>query len=335
MNPLESTACRITSAKCATQGERIQSLWSGYGELVRMTLEDASISNVVVKHVSPPSTSRRGARSDDAISRARKLRSYAVEMEWYDAYATDCDSRCRVARLLGARHERDEWVLVMEDLDAAGFLRRVRSPARNEVESVLRWLAEFHATFMARRPEGLWTVGTYWHLGTRRNELVRIGEPALRAAAGMLDARLNAARFKTLVHGDAKIDNFCFAAQGQAPDSASVAAVDFQYVGGGCGIKDVVYFFSSIWNASECSACAEDALAYYFDAFHSALAERRPNADARAIQEEWQRLYPVAWADLQRFLCGWAPGQYDDDAYAQAMLRLATANPSTPRAADE
>ena len=54
-----------------------------------------------------------------------------------------------------------------------------------------------------------------------------------------LDRRLRAARFQTLVHGDAKPANFCFDAR-----RGAVAAVDFQYVGGGCGMKDVAYLLS-------------------------------------------------------------------------------------------
>lgn len=335
MDPLERIVCQIIGAKCATRRERIQSLWSGYGELVRMTLEGASVSDVVVKHVAPPSVSRRGRQLEDSVtSHARKLRSYAVEMHWYEHYAAECDDRCRVARFLGSRHQRDEWVFVMEDLDTAGFLRRPQAPSQTDVQSVLRWLANFHATFMGRRANGLWTVGTYWHLGTRRDELARVGDSALRAAASALDAQLNSARFKTLVHGDAKMDNFCLAAASSRPDSGSVAAVDFQYVGGGCGIKDVAYFFSSVWDAADCSAYAEDALGYYLWVLGSALTLRRADVDILAIQGEWRRLYPTAWADFQRFLCGWAPGQYDGDPYAQSMIRQATASLSSVPGSD-
>ena len=68
----------------------------------------------------------------------------------------------------------------------------------------------------------------------------------LKKAAQGIDKRLQSARFQTLVHGDAKLANFCFSDVGQ------VAAVDFQYVGKGCGMKDVAYFISSCFNEEDC-----------------------------------------------------------------------------------
>lgn len=57
-----------------------------------------------------------------------------------------------------------------------------------------------------------------------------------RARARPLAAKLRACAFQTIVHGDAKRANFCFAPSGRA-----VAAVGFQYVGGERGMKDVAY----------------------------------------------------------------------------------------------
>ena len=128
---------------------------------------------------------------------------------------------------------------MLEDIDAAGFPERRRDPGPGGIDACLRWLAAFHARFLGVAPDGLWKNGTYWHLATRQDELAAIEDPELREAAPLLDQKLRACVFQTLVHGDAKPANFCFARGG-----SSVAAVDFQYVGGGCGMKDVAYLLS-------------------------------------------------------------------------------------------
>ena len=48
---------RATGAQSAQRGEVIQSLWSGYGEIVRYGLVGADMPSVVLKHVRFPSKS--------------------------------------------------------------------------------------------------------------------------------------------------------------------------------------------------------------------------------------------------------------------------------------
>jgi len=106
-----------------------------------------------------------------------------------------------------------------------------------EVKACLKWLACFHGKFLNVEPKGLWQIGTYWHLATRPDEYNRIdgiNHLELKDKAFEIDDKLNSCTHQTIVHGDAKLANFCF-----AKGSDSVAALDFQYVGGGCGMKDV------------------------------------------------------------------------------------------------
>lgn len=155
---------------------------------------------------------------------------------------------------------------------------------------MLAWLAQFHARFLGGPlPAGVWPVGTYWHLDTRRDELANIADRALRDAASELAARLQGARFQTLLHGDAKDANFCFARGG------AVAAVDFQYTGGGAGIIDVAYLLHGRRD--------DNALDVYFDHLRCALARR--SIDASTVEAEWRALYPIARRDFERFLAGW------------------------------
>jgi len=274
-----------TGARAISACTRVQSLWGGYGELVRVTLEGAEVPSVVVKHARPPRD------ATPSVSDARKRRSYEVEGNFYRTFAAAAPARARVPALLASHREDDAWVLVLEDLDAAGFAGRRSAPRGEALEACLRWLASFHAAFLGEAPVGLWAEGTYWHLATRREELTRTTDPRLRARAPTLDHALATARHRTFVHGDAKPANFCFSGDGRR-----VAAVDFQYVGGGVGVRDVAYLLHG-----EHQETQEAALTTYF----AALAPSLPPTLADAVEAEWRALYPVAVEDFERFLSGW------------------------------
>ena len=162
-------------------------------------------------------------------------------------------------------------------------------------------------------PEGLWQTGGYWHLATRPAELAATSDAALREAAPAIDARLAAARHRTLAHGDPKAANFCFGAGGR------VAAVDFQYVGGGCGVRDVACFLS-YRGARE--SVMRGHIDVYFDALRVALAAR--GVDPAPVEAEWRALYPFAWADYHRFLAGWAPTHWKlTVGYGRSLVKQA------------
>ncbi len=101
------------------------------------------------------------------------------------------------------------------------------------------------------------------------------------------------------MHGDAKLANFCF-----SEDGTNIAAVDFQYVGGGCGMKDVAYFIGSCLSNDACERFENELLDFYFtelqQSIHSAI-------DFNQLEEDWRRMYPIAVADFTRFLLGWMP----------------------------
>ncbi len=274
----------LSGARSARRSGRIQSLWSGYGEAFRVTLEGGPAPTAVVKAVAPPPQAH-----------PRKLRSYEVERAWYSRHAARCGPGCRVPACYGVWSDGRRSVFVLEDLDAAGFAGRAYALSDARIRAALGWLARFHAAFLGRPPEGLWPVGTYWHLATRPDELAAMRDRALRERAPALDAQLSAARFQTFVHGDAKAANFCFG------DGEQVAAVDFQYVGGGVGVKDVAYFLGGRLSVRR---SLEEArwLDHYFAALRAALP---PGADADGVEAEWRGLYDVACLDFARFLDGW------------------------------
>lgn len=296
--------------------EVVQSLWSGYGQILRFQLEGADWPSVVVKHVKWP-TERNHPRSwNSDLGHQRKVNSYMVETAWYRDYAARCDDACRVPKCLALTSHGDEVFMVLEDLDAASFDRRASQVKEAQLEACLSWLANFHATFLGEGADELWSIGTYWHLATRPEELAVLEPGPLKAAAGELDRRLNESPFQTLVHGDAKLANFCFSG-----DGAAVAAVDFQYVGGGCGMKDLAYFVSSCFDEKQSEEREEELLARYFHHLQAALEAKKSSVDFSALEADWRALYPVAWTDFYRFLKGWSPGHWKIHRYSERLAR--------------
>jgi hypothetical protein len=311
---LESIILESTGAHELFMMGTIQSLWSGYGSIDRYGLVGSELGSVIVKHVRLPERGKhpRGWNTDK--SHQRKLRSYQVESAWYRQWAQQCGDDCRIPRCLALEQRPGEFLMVLEDLDSSGYPVRKDRASGNDITSCLKWLASFHATFMEERPEGLWKTGTYWHLKTRPDELKSMPEGDLKQAASALDRVLSSAPYPTFVHGDAKLANFCFSARG-----SQVAAVDFQYVGGGCGMKDVAYFISSCLNEHECERREKALLNTYFSALKEALTKHRPQIDAAAVEAAWRPLYAVAWTDFYRFLQGWSPGHWKIHGYSERL----------------
>lgn len=307
---------RATGAREVFEIGDIQSLWDGYGVLSRYGLEGADVESIVVKYIRPPVGKGKVSRNTQDRSHRRKMKSYAVESVWYRDYAPECGEDCRVPQCLAIESGKHEQLMLLEDIDAAGFGKRRQSLTLAECGPCLRWLASFHASFLQRPPEGLWKVGTYWHLDTRPEELKALNDEPLRKAAPKIDQRLKSATYQTLVHGDAKLANFCF-----SPDGERVAAVDFQYAGAGCGMKDVAYFLLSCFSEAECDQLEAQVLESYFSFLVAALSNKQPQMDAGAIEEEWRELFPYAVADFYRFFKGWAPGCSDSNGYCEQVTQ--------------
>ncbi len=304
-------------ARRARRGRQLQSLWGGYGELFRVELEGGVAPTAVVKWVRPP------VHAKATISDARKRRSYDVEAAFYREVAPRCDATCRVARLYGSKIVDGEWLFVLEDLDAAGFPGREHDADVTSLGACLAWLAAFHARSLGAPAAGLWPIGTYWHLATRTDELPAIADPQLRAIAPALEARLAAARYQTILHGDPKEANFCFSG-----DRRQAAAVDFQYSGHGCAMRDVAYLLYGRSDEPP-EAIAHAHLDTYFRELRAALARLPPALlpstatplDLTDLEAEWRSLYPIARLDFCRFLAGWRPGAWQSDRRGQAFVR--------------
>jgi thiamine kinase-like enzyme len=311
---LQRMVAEAAHAKDVIPDEVIQSLWSGYGEIIRLKLSGSNINSMILKHVKPPSEvdHPRGWHSD--VSHARKLKSYAVEMHWYEHWSSSCNAHCRVPKSYLTTTHNNEFIILLEDLNAAGFSIRKEHVEIEDIKQCLHWLAHFHATFLEETPKGLWNCGSYWHLDTRADELASMQYKTLQQAAASLDRTLKNARYQTIIHGDAKLANFCFSDDGQ-----SVAAVDFQYVGGGCGMKDVAYFLGSCLDDEQCESSIPKLLDVYFKYLKQAIRASEKQVDYHGLEAEWRDLFPIAWIDFYRFLDGWMPSHWKINSYTRRL----------------
>jgi len=321
---LDDRTIDVVRASCGASGvepgEILQPLWSGFGRVQRIALRGAGASSAILKLVDTSSGGRHPRGWDTDRSRSRKRESYDIETVWYERYAPRCDDACRVPALLGAFEHGDVRGLVLEDLDADYPLRRETLDVAGCIVC-LEWLAAFHARFLGDDGHGLWPTGCYWHLGTRPDELAAMPDSPIRRAARALDSALETTRHRTLVHGDAKVANFCF---DRGMDAA--AALDFQYVGGGCGVRDVVYFLGSCLSDADCRRHEARLLDAYFAALGDALERDGHDASRAAVEAEWRPLYALAWTDFLRFLLGWMPTHRKVSPYAHELAARALAS---------
>lgn len=305
---------KVTNSSDCEEVEMIQSLWSGYGKISRYRLFGSAIDSVVVKHISLNRPTEHPRGWNTGLSHERKVRSYEVETHWYQHWNQQCSRNSRTAKFFGSLDQGSEQWIVLEDLDTQYPMRK-QFLNLSEVETCLTWLANFHGTFIGKNPTGLWKEGTYWHLATRPDEFEKIRHQKLKTKASQIDEMLSGCLYQTIVHGDAKLANFCFSNSGQ-----HVAAVDFQYVGGGCGMKDVAYFLGSCLFSDQCETETGHLLNFYFSELEKAIDRLPLDIDFYELEQEWRQLYPIAWTDFTRFLLGWMPDHQKVNNYSLRLM---------------
>ena len=323
---LKNILLKLSDADKIHAIEPLQDLWSNYGQLLRIHLSNGSIDSLIIKQIqltkADAELNKHPKGWGSTLSHQRKLQSYQVESQWYKNYAQYCTNDCPVPTCLHVENSSNDILIILSDLHQQGFpvhkTYAQQTLAKHEINSVLFWLAHFHACFMQSEHEGLWPIGSYWHLGTRPEELAALTDTKLKQAAAQLDESLNNCPYQSLIHGDAKLANFCFSEDGQ-----QAAAVDFQYVGQGCGMKDVAYFIGSCVSNEDCFALEKPLLDYYFEILKAALQQYQPQLDAEAVEQCWRKYYVLAWADFQRFIKGWSPQHWKIGSYSEAVTERA------------
>ena len=273
--------------------------------------------SIIVKYIQLPNEFNhpRGWNSD--ISHQRKIKSYEVESNWYQTHNSQSDNH-KTPKCFGVYQKDEERVIVLEDLDASGFDSRLTSVDDNQIKQVIKWLACFHVEHLHFKSElsfdDLWKIGTYWHLATRKDELEVLADIPLKQNAKKIDQLLNDCVIQTLVHGDAKLANFCFDLK-----SGQVAGVDFQYIGKGVGIKDLAYFLGSCLTQAQCEQHVYEYVDYYFEQLNNALKESAKEFEH--IELLWRDLFEIAWVDFHRFVKGWSPDHWKINAFSEQLKK--------------
>lgn len=289
----------------------IQELWSGYGKLMRIYSPKLASNSIIAKVINFPAESNHPRGWNSSTSHQRKVKSYEVEFYWYDNFQIP-NSIFKIPNYIASSSIRETKVLLIEDLQTLGFVSKSNQLSFEEIKRCLQWLARFHSNYLFQDPRGLWEEGCYWHLDTRREEWERMPEGDLKSSADLISDTLKRANFQTFVHGDAKQANFCFREN-------QVAAVDFQYVGKGIGVRDIVYFLGSSLSESDLVEKHDDLMDYYF-------SELKLYMDPLVfidLEKEWKELIPICWADFERFLEGWSPDHYKLNSFSRNMTEKA------------
>ncbi|RDV27438.1 DUF1679 domain-containing protein [Alteromonas aestuariivivens] len=313
----------ILLLKSATQDPDIcrvsvlQTLWSGYGQCLRYySLQNQEYR--VAKIISPPQAAEHPKGWASETAHNRKLESYRVETAFYTRIQSQLNAPAFSAKLLFQYQSRDTSLLVLEDLKYSGFSVTPTTLSAQQCQPVLQWLAQFHGQFIGIDTPGTWSRGTYWHLGTRQKEFEAMPGGPLKSSASKLEKALFCSPYQTLLHGDAKVANFCF-----TPDFSQAAAVDFQYTGKGIGVQDLVYFLGSALEESEQKVHFDELVDNYFEYLWRVIANKSGHQKANEVTADWRVRTDIACADFHRFLAGWSPGHWKINALLKSQTQRA------------
>lgn len=302
---------RILAGAELIKEEDIASLWSGYGKIIRLTytLADGSPLPIIKKQVSLGIVT--SSTQQDA-SHCRKAVSYSIERWFYSHLSAGlCETGAKVPRI----YEITKDAMLLEDLSVQYPLEHVTMNLERSL-TVVSWLAAFHAHFWTsaassalktvplgavQTREGVWEEGGYWPLRTRLEEFQTLS-PIWQEAAKQIDLDIRAVpnHLTTLLHGDLKAANIMF-----SRNFADCAAFDFQYVGNGPGMRDLVYFMiSSVAGLNQ--TMANTLVTRYHALLQELLEEKGQHGAAKAYTFEiMMEHYDLCMADYYRFMLGW------------------------------
>ncbi|GMM84267.1 kinase [Pseudoalteromonas sp. MTN2-4] len=293
------------------------SLWSGCGQIQSGFFNSHP---VIVKLSEIPENINHQVISQSDFAKQRKDKSYLNEINFYN-YPT-CHTAfekvrpyCYFANRLGSLN-----ILILEDFKSKGF-QNINDHKLEHIYAVVKWLAQFHAQGLTLIESEPFPLGGYWHLETRPDEFEKMEFIDLKHQARYLADSLYNARYQTLIHGDSKLANYAF------DPNYTVLGYDFQYVGSGIGLQDVMLFMTSVFDGDACAKYESSILNLYFESLLKALSNSMSMKECELLEHEWRTLWPIVWSDFYRFLNGWKPEhkkitQFMQDKFSEVLNKI-------------
>lgn len=273
------------------------SLWSGCGQIQSGFYD---LQPVIVKLSEIPENINHQVINQSDFAKQRKDTSYLNEINFYNdpkcqAAFANVRPRCYFAKRINALN-----VLILEDFKLKSF-QNIDNYKLEHIYAVIEWLAQFHANGLNFNKPDIFSIGGYWHLETRPDEYKKMGSNELKRQARYLADSLYKAEYQTLIHGDSKLANYAF------DKDYNVLGYDFQYVGSGIGLQDVMLFMTSVFDGDACEKYEISILNLYFQSLSKALSNTMSIKEYELLEHEWRTLWPIVWSDFYRFLSGWKP----------------------------
>ncbi|TMP39467.1 phosphotransferase [Pseudoalteromonas rubra] len=292
-----------------------KALWSGCGHIYKFSYQGDML---VAKVASVPAQLDHRHITQSEHSLNRKHRSYEKELMFYRDTAHSYAIECALPEAKAFANRDEAFVFVFTDFETQGY-RNVSKAEPTHVTQMVAWLARFHAIgLVSSCAPKVYGRGNYWHLGTRPDEYERMMPGLLKSSANQIDQRLRDCPYQTLIHGDAKLANFAFS-RNQA------LGYDFQHIGQGIGVADVMLLLTSLYCGRDLELHAEHYLNLYFEHLSEALAPSWPLELFNDLEKSWRKLWTFVWADFHRFLLGWKPDHEKLTSYMLLQTELCLA----------
>jgi hypothetical protein len=241
----------ITGYRCESVGETAGFL----GDIVRVYLEwhapDQGPGSIIAKF-----PTLRPAN----LATGKGLLAYERELKFYDAFSTQCP--LQPPRFYGGVDVtgQGDYLILIEDLMGARFVSQLDGLSIADAALTVRGLASMHAQYWndpkLDEPDALYqfsdwapiyepSIASGWPLfeGDFSDLIPEAMHPMFAPGnqmAGPIFHYFSQNRPKTLLHGDARMENICF-----DPVTGKPRMYDWQLAAAGPGVYDLMYFFAN------------------------------------------------------------------------------------------